>query len=79
MAHTGEEYRAGSRDAKFKSHKEAIARAIVHGSILGVALFYPAAWWKRILGASLAFFIVGWIVQFRAIRRKSSDRPGTQI
>jgi hypothetical protein len=68
-----EEFRAGYCDANFKSHKEAIGRTIVHGSILGIAIFYPAAPWKRIVGALLAFFIYGSIIQFRAIRRERSS------
>ena len=74
-----EDFRAGYQDAKFKSRWDAIARALVHGTILAVAIFYPAAVWKRIVGALLAFFIVGLIIQFRAIRRSDPNGPGTQI
>jgi multidrug efflux pump subunit AcrB len=63
-------FRAGYRDARFQSRLHAIGRAAIHGTILAIAIFYPAAIWKRIVGALLAFFIVGLIVQFRAIRRE---------
>jgi hypothetical protein len=65
-----DELKAGHSDAKFKSHGDAIRRALVHGSIIGVAVFYPAAIWKRVVGALVAFFLVGVISQYRAIRRE---------
>jgi hypothetical protein len=65
-----EQFQVGYQDAKFKSHKDALLRALIHGSIIGIAIFYPAAWWKRIVGALVAFFVVGLVGQFRAIRRE---------
>ena len=77
MSRIGEEYRAGYKDARLKTHGEAIRRAIVHGIILAAAIFYPAAIWKRVVGALFAFFIYGWIIQFRAIRRERAEKPET--
>jgi hypothetical protein len=64
------EYREGYGDARIRSHKAAIVRACAHGIVIGVALFYPAAIWKRILGAVVAFFVIGVIVQFVSMRRQ---------
>lgn len=76
---TSEQFEAGRSDAKFKSRRDAIQRAVIHGIILAVAIFYPAAVWKRVVGAILAFFLVGLIVQFRAVRRGSSKTSANQI
>jgi hypothetical protein len=60
-------------DAKFKNRGDTKDWASVHGLILGVAIFYPdpAVLWKRLVGAMLAFVILEFVVQFRAIRRKT--------
>jgi hypothetical protein len=64
-----EELRAGYEGAKIKSHKDALLRALIHGAIIGIAIAYPAVWWKRVVGALVAFFVVGVVGQVRAIRR----------
>jgi hypothetical protein len=69
---TSEQFQAGVQSAKFKSHKEALLRAILHGSIIAIALTWPTAWWKRIVGLVVAFFLVGAFSQYRAIRRGRS-------
>jgi hypothetical protein len=69
----------GYREAKFKGHKDAILRAVIHGTILGAAIFYPAALWKRIVGALVAFFLVGLIGQYRTVKRARNAPPSGDI
>jgi hypothetical protein len=73
-----ESFDAGYRDARLKSRKDALGRALIKGTITGVAIFSPGARWKRLIGALLAFFIVGCIVQFRAMRKERAVGSSTQ-
>jgi hypothetical protein len=72
-----QEFRTGYRDATFKSHSDAVKRACIHATILAFAIFYPAALWKRIVGALLAFFLVGVIIQFPAVRSRRTGEVNT--
>ena len=69
-----EAFDAGRSDAILRSPRAAITHGFIKGAIVAVAMFYPAAWWKRVLGALVAFFVLGLIVQFRAMRRERADR-----
>ncbi len=72
MPNAREEFQAGYRDAKIKSPWDGLKRGAIHGAILAVAIVYPAAIWKRVVGALVAFWLVGMIVQYRAMRRERS-------
>jgi len=75
---TRREFDAGYRYAKFKSRWDAIGRAFMYGTIIAIAIFYQTAWWKRVIGALLAFWLVGVVVQYRAIRRERAEKSGAQ-
>ncbi len=68
-----EEFRTGYRDAQLKSHRSAIGRAIVHGTIHSRRNLLPRCDLEANRGRATSFFLVGLIVQFRAIRRKKPN------
>jgi hypothetical protein len=69
----------GRNDERLRSPRAAITHGFIKGGIVAVAMFYPAPWWKRGLGVLVGFFVLGLIVQFRAVRReRRAAKPLTQ-
>ena len=69
MAGLGDEFRAGEERAKLRTHGSALFRAVQVGVAVALALFSPVPWWAKILIFLGVMFLIGFVVQYREIRR----------
>ena len=58
-----------------KSHRVTILRFVANLTILFAAVIYPGAFWKRIVGALIAFAFVEWMIPFPASRGDGPQEP----
>lgn len=78
------EFQTGAESARIRSRRAALLRALQVGIPGGIALGTPTAWWKKILIFLVLMFLVGFVVQFREIRRarrthSSAKSSATQL
>lgn len=69
MAEYRKQFNTAQDDARIRSTRDALVRAVQVGAALGIAIGVPAPWWVRILLFLGVMFVIGVIVQFRKIHR----------
>jgi uncharacterized membrane protein len=66
-----EAFRRGHDDARIKSYRDALLRAVLVGAALAVSLFSPVAWYWKVVIFLAFMFVIGVIMA--ALHRRHEE------